>query len=233
MVFNYIQSLNLDCDFISSINESTFIEKINTTELKVDYYNFIFCILDNYDLILSNSNNDEKDILFKKRVIDISSKIDEESYNFYDNMGYNPRNMKKKIIQRSLHRSMGKEKNISSLYYFNDLYNIHFVLVDLNKREYYETTNMKYDKKYLCFIKNKFFLQDNLPDNMEKKDIENSILNIDVKNIYKTYLDPISKYKINDLRDIASGLNISLKENNKNKTKNILYDEINMIKMNG
>ena len=85
MVFNYIQSLNLDCNFISSINESTFIEKINTKELKVDYYNFIFCILDNYDLILSNSNNYEKDILFKKRVIDISSKIDEESCNFYDN----------------------------------------------------------------------------------------------------------------------------------------------------
>ena len=34
MVFNYIQSLNLDCNFISSINESTFIEKINTNDGK-------------------------------------------------------------------------------------------------------------------------------------------------------------------------------------------------------
>jgi len=233
MIINLIQSMNSDCDFISSINESSFIEKTKNTEIKEEYYNFLFCILNNYDLILASSSEKDKKTIFKKRVIEISSRIDEDSQNFYDNMNYNIKNMKKKVIQSGLHGSMEKEKNISSLYYMNDLFKIQFVFVDLNKREYYETTDKNYSKIYLCFNRKKFYLVDSLPDNVVKKDITDSIFTIDVKRVYKTFLEPISKYKINDLRDIASDLNIPLKENNKNKTKNVLYDEINRIKLMG
>ena len=231
MIFNLIQGINTDCDFVSSINESSFTEKISQHEIKEDYFNFLFCILDNYDLLLSTSPKEEKLILFKKRVLEISSNLDEDSGNCYDNINYNTKTMKKKIIQRSLHGSMEKQKNISSIYYLNDLYKTHFVFVDLNKREYYETTTKKYDKVYLCLRKNKFYLGNlpsNLSDNLTKKDITESIFNIDVKNVYKTYLESISKYKIGDLKEIATKFNISLKDNGKNKTKNILYNEINM-----
>lgn len=231
MILNLIHELNSDCDFISSINESSFIEKFKTKEIKEDYFNFLLCILDNYDLILSSCSKDEKKILFKKRVIEISSRIDEDSPNFYNNMNYNVKTMKKKLIQNSLHGSMEKEKNISSIYYLNDLYKLHFVFVDLNKREYYETTVKNYDKIYLCLKKNRFSISENLPDNIIKKDINESIFNIDVKKVYETYLDSLSKYKISDLKEIAAGLNINLKENGKNKTKNMLYNEINTIKM--
>ena len=115
----------------------------------------------------------------------------------------------------------------------NDLFKIHLVFVDINKREYYETTEKNYNKVYLCLNRNKFYLTDHLPDNIVKKNITDSVFNIDVKKVYKTFLEPISKYKINDLRDIASGLNIPLKENNKSKTKNVLYDEINRVKLMG
>ena len=54
-----------------------------------------------------------------------------------------------------------------------------------------------------------------------------------MKNIYNTYLEAIGKYKIDDLKKIAEECNISLKDNKgKNKTKGVLYDEINMIKFN-
>lgn len=231
MVLELIQNMNSDCDFVSSINESSFIETIKTTEIKEEYYNFLFCILDNYDLILSSSHKKDKLTIFKKRVLEISSMIDEDPGNFYDNMKYNIKTMKKKIIQLNLHGSMEKEKNISSLYYMNDLFKIHLVFVDLNKGEYYETTTKNYNKIYLYLNKNKFYLMDELKDNITLKNITESIFNIDVKNIYETFLQPIGKYKINDLKDIASGLNIPLKVNNKNKTKNVLYDEINMMKL--
>jgi hypothetical protein len=234
MILNLIKGINSDCDFVSSINESSFIEQIKTHQIKEDYYNFLFCILDNYDLILLSCSKEEKKILFKQRVMEISSRIDEDSVNFYDNMNYNVKTMKKKLIQSSLHLSAiegSKGKyNISSLYYMNDLFKIHFVFVDLNRREYYETTNKNYNKIYLCLNKNRFYLSDNISENIVKKDIEHSIFNIDVKKVYETYLGSMSKYKIDDLREIATKLDIPLKADGKNKTKtkNILYNEINM-----
>lgn len=229
MFIKMIQGINNDCDFTSLIKESSLIEKIK--KVSNNYYNFLFCILDNYDLILSMTPDSEKKIIFKKKVLEIASKIDEDSENYYSNMGYNEKNMKKKIIQRSLHNSMDNNTNISSLLYLNDLYEMHFIFVDLNKKEYYDTTIKNYDKIYLCLRNNKFTLSKSIPNNLIKKNISDSIFNIDVKNIYKTYLESINKYKIGELRDIATKLDISLKENNKNKNKNKLYDEINMIKM--
>lgn len=229
MFIEMIQGINGDCDFTSLIKESSLVEKIK--KVSRNYYNFLFCIMDNYDLILSMTPDNDKKLIFKKRILEISSKIDEDPENYYSNMGYNERNMKKKIIQLNLHNSMDNNYNISSLLYLNDLYKMHFIFVDLNKREYYDTTVKNYDKIYLCLRKNKFILSKNIPENLTKKDINESIFNIDVKNIYKTYLESISKYKIGDLKDIAIQLNIPLKENNKNKNKQKLYDEINMIKM--
>jgi hypothetical protein len=55
----------------------------------------------------------------------------------------------------------------------------------------------------------------------------------DIKGIYNLHLDAIGKYKIDDLKKIATECNIDLKNNGKakNKTKSILYDEINMYKL--
>ena len=44
MILNLIKGINSDCDFVSSINESSFIEQIKTHQIKEDYYNFLFCI---------------------------------------------------------------------------------------------------------------------------------------------------------------------------------------------
>ena len=45
-------------------------------------------------------------------------------------------------------------------------------------------------------------------------------------------LESISKYKIEDLRELAEECNISLKDGSKNKVKSVLYDEINLYKLN-
>ena len=230
MILDFVQTINQDCNFISSINESSYIEKIKIRN--PDYFNFLFCILDNYDLSLSCTPKEDKKLFFKKRTLEISATIDENPEEFYDNMGYNPKTMKKKIIQQGLHTSSEKEKNISSIYYLNDLYKTHFVFVDLNKREYYDTTVKNYDKVYLCLNKNRFSIQDTLPNNLFIKDVSESIFNIDVKTVYKTYLGSISKYKITELKEIAKQCDISLTQNGKNKTKHVIYDEINMMKMN-
>ena len=56
----------------------------------------------------------------------------------------------------------------------------------------------------------------------------------DIKGIYNLYLEAIGKYKIDDLKKIAEECNISLKDSKgKNKNKSVLYDSINMFKLNG
>ena len=54
----------------------------------------------------------------------------------------------------------------------------------------------------------------------------------DKKNVYQMKLNPISKYKLDDLKELAKEYNISLKNGSKNKTKQVLYDEINFYKLN-
>ena len=54
-----------------------------------------------------------------------------------------------------------------------------------------------------------------------------------IKGIYNTYLEAIGKYKLDDLKKIAIECNIDLKDNKgKNKNKSVLYDSINLYKLN-
>ena len=55
--------------------------------------------------------------------------------------------------------------------------------------------------------------------------------NIKTINVYEKYLKAISNYKLDDLVKIATDNNIDLKYCNKKKTKRVLFDEINLIKM--
>ena len=52
------------------------------------------------------------------------------------------------------------------------------------------------------------------------------------KDIYKKYLQPIGKYKIQELIDLANSMNIPLGVNGKKKVKAQLYDDINLYQLN-
>ena len=58
-------------------------------------------------------------------------------------------------------------------------------------------------------------------------------ITIDLKgtNPYKLFLESIGKYKMEELKKIATELDISLKESGKNKVKQVLYNEINNYKL--
>ena len=70
-------------------------------------------------------------------------------------------------------------------------------------------------------------------DYLKKIRLKNDIKR-DYESVYKNYLEAIGKYKIDDLKKkIALECNISLKDSKgKNKTKAVLYDSINMMKLN-
>ena len=223
---NYISNNNQDCSFIENIKLSSYIEKIKE-KLVNPYNNLVFCILDNNDMILSNTNEKDKNYILNKRVIEILTLIEDKDK--FNSFNYDMKLFNVNKIQASIQDSLKNKNNLSTILFFNDYYNIHFIIVDYQNKEYFETTSKKYDKNYLIFSKNKIYLYNDydLTDHKIKNIKELNLINKDIINIYKNYLGPISKYKINDLKEIANKNNISLTQNGKSKIKKVLYEEIN------
>tara|TARA_B100001094_G_C18155719_1_gene786322 strand:- start:1166 stop:1891 length:726 start_codon:yes stop_codon:yes gene_type:complete len=231
-----LQGINFDCKFTEQIiekkyNEDNYPKSHQKSHPKnhemIQYRNFLFCIFDNYDLILSNTPSSDKKITFNQRVSEILSLIDEDQSNYFDNFNYNERTMKKHKIQQNIQSAHKGNKYISSLYYLNDLYKTHFVIVDQFNKEFYETCIKNYPKKYLVF-NGKYRLQDSIPDTYQVSETTDWILDILKKNVYKNYLKPISNYKIDELKNIANEKNISIYKDNKIMKKQDIYDKINL-----
>tara|TARA_B100001123_G_C15220919_1_gene991205 strand:- start:775 stop:1530 length:756 start_codon:yes stop_codon:yes gene_type:complete len=246
-LFNLIQQ-NKDCSFTNEIKNSDYVEHVEhvktTNKIESDssifknkYNNFVFCILDNNDIILSNSPKSEKSHILNKRVLELLTIIDCED--FYTKFGYDNKIVKKQDIQTSVQLSLKGDNNILTTYFFNDYYKIHFVIVDFHTKKYYETTPKNYIKNYLVIKDKKYYLFTDfdlsdycLSDLDLLKQFKKDNIKNNSKNIYKSHLDSIGKYKINDLREISKELDIDLKDKGKFKTKAILYKEINSYYLN-
>ena len=57
-------------------------------------------------------------------------------------------------------------------------------------------------------------------------------LDVNTREIYKKYLQPMGKYKVQELNDLAKSMNISLDKDGKKKIKKQLYDDINSYQLN-
>lgn len=247
MISDLLKDLNVDCNFTNDIKESKYIEgsknknenniSINTSTKQDNYPTFIKCIISEFDPIYSSLSEEEKKLYFSKKIIEICSEIDEcdecfKNYNFH-------KSLKSHNIQQGLQLYEKRINHISSLYYLNEYYKRHFVIVHENIA--YPTCIKNYPKIYLRFDNYKVkvkvintydFPEMNIKNLFEKSKIVDDVKR-DIKGIYNTYLEAISKYKLDDLKKIALECNISLKDSSgKNKTKSILYDEINLYKLN-
>lgn len=248
MIFDLLKDLNQDCNFTENINESSHVQSlsnnigndvtnVNTTEkTSKKYKTFVECILCEFDPIYSGTENlDSNNVYLNGKIIEICSHIEEKRDTCYDNYSFNPKVMNIQKIQHAL-QLWRKENNISSIYYLNDYFKKHFVIIYEGCA--YETTIKSYPKVYLEYnngisiTDEKDFVIKDLSELFEKIRLKNDIKR-DMKSVYKNYLEAIGKYKIDDLKKIALECNISLKDSKgKNKTKAVLYDSINMMKLN-
>ena len=240
MIFDLIQDLNQECSFTDSIKESTYIEKVNTnndSSVQKAYKNSIRCILSTCDQLYEHIPENEKDFYMKKKIPEICSAIEEKSETHFHNFRFNEKLMKSSIIQLGFQLSEKNKNMISSIYYLTELFKKHFIFVKNNKL--YKTCIKDYPKVYILFIANEFYYLENekstwIYSNSEDLFNELPIIN-DVKksykSVYKMPLEPITKYKIDELKKIATEYKIPLKDGTKNKVKQVLYDEINLLKL--
>ncbi len=239
MIFDLLDKLNIDSSFTDNINESKYIEKFKQTNQinltnHVKFSNFAPFIISIYDPLYEHIEDNEKKMYMKKKIPEICSEIEEKSDIKYNNYKFNEKLMKPSLIQFGLQVWEGDKNYISSICYLNEYYGQHFVIVYENIA--YETCIKNYPKVYLNY-KNHIqiiqgdFLLGNLDDLFNKISLENDIKK-EIKSVYKMPLNPISKYKIEELKVLAKECNISLKDGTKNKVKAVLYDEINNYKLN-
>ena len=241
-----IKENNQDCNFTDSIIESKYVESISLnqsnsltdslTDSNSKEKHFLICILNRYNFLFSNIPDKDKKIEFNKYIMNICSNIDDNPSKYYLNFGYNQKIIKPQLIQQGFQSSYKNKMTFSTLIYLNDLYQTHFIIVDSKKKRFYKTCLKNYPINYLICNYNNYRLQDSIDSSYIEDNIENSIIIQDIKNIkntnpYQLYLDPIGKYKLDDLKKIAKGFNISLEENNKTKLKKTIYDDINHYKL--
>tara|TARA_B100001094_G_scaffold137274_1_gene132953 strand:+ start:2220 stop:2945 length:726 start_codon:yes stop_codon:yes gene_type:complete len=240
MISDLLKDLNVDCNFTNDIQESKYVENIkndttmNTSNKQTYYPTFIKCIISEFDPIYGSLSDEEKKLYFSKKIMEICSEIDEcdesfKNYNFH-------KSLKSHKVQQGLQLHDKRINHISSLYYLNEYYKRHFVIVYENIA--YPTCIKNYPKIYLRFDNHKVkvlngcdFPEINLKNLFEKTKLIDDVKR-DIKGIYNLYLEAISKYKLDDLKKIALECNIDLKDGQKNKTKSILYDSINLYKLN-
>lgn len=233
MIFDLLKDFNNDCSFTDKINESSYTQSIQNNNSYNSYNSFKKCIISEYDPIYLTLPQDEKQMFMNKLIIELCSEIDENKEK-YDNYNYNSRYIKKSLIQYSLQT---KEDYISSIYYLNDYYKKHFIIVYQNKL--YKTCIKNYPIVYLTYNDYKITISESTDIN-EYEDITKLFnliqlkddINKSLNNIYKMPLEPISNYKIDDLRKLACEYNISLNIGSKKKVKKELYDEINLYQLN-
>lgn len=240
MIFDLLKDLNKDCNFTNDIQESKYIEgnKKKSIHKRDNFYpNFIKCILSEFDPLCNTIDEKEKKIYTSQKIMEICSLID-ESEEYFKNYNFH-RLFKSRNIQQGLQQFEKNINHISSIYYLNEYYKRHFVIVYENIA--YHTCIKDYPKIYLRFDNHKVKVLNEgeypvqnlklLYEKLNHKLIDD--VKRDIKGIYNLHLEAISKYKLDDLKKIAEECNISLKDSKgKNKNKSTLYDSINMYKLN-
>ena len=218
--------------YCDRINESSYTQSKQTSKQTslifptiIDL--FFSCFDHHYSLI----ENKDKQLYVKQLLMSIATEIDEDKSNKYDNFNY-LKCMNSTLIQQGL-QSMN---TVSCLLYLSDYYGVTTHVYVESLKSLIVTSDKVRKTFYIHFKDNKWSeLTGELPDynQGEFKDLgEAFVLDVKTKDIYKKYLNPISKYKSPELIQIAKDMDIPLVKDGKKKVKKVLYDDINLYQLN-
>lgn len=222
-------NINYNEDLTETLNKSKYTETTYKSNIqpekkqKQKFNSLVSCIMttNDYNFIYDKSNH-----LIDKIKIKLCSDLYEKSVECYDIYKF-----KKSFTKKLIEKGFSNKDSISSIIYLSDLYKINIVCLFDNLFYKFIKTN-KYTNTQVYLFDNGWMLTEKTPKNciLFNKENINDMFYDDLKGnykVYQTYLENITKYKLNELQQIAIDNNISIKINNKNKKKADLYDEIN------
>ena len=255
MVLELLREINQDCSFTEAIQESDYTECVtkqnsqqqndtvssskdskNTNKNSKKYKTLVECIISKHDMMYQHIPCEDQKLFVQKLVNEICSCIDEKPENFWDNFGFNPKCMKSSVVQIAFQLAEQNKNMISVIYYLNEYFKHHFVLVRNDKM--YETSLKNYPREYILYDSGFSIVE--VADTWTKGEQE-QLFNVmpitndlpkDYRAVHKMPLQGIGKYKLPELKGFAVEYDIPLQKNGKNKVKQELYDEINLYKLN-
>ena len=200
------------------------VEDINKEE---GYTSIEECILSTYDIYYLNDSTIE---YIQNKLFQIGDDLSEN----YIKFNYSKKHLPLKVIETGLHSL----NNLSNIIYLSDIYqcsiylsvnDIHFRLT----RDYQNKLHIIYDKSLFQIIQNPSDLDTGKVNVLNTKEIpitvniEKLFTDYKLSDIYNKYITNINKYKLDDLIDIANGINIETTIGSRKKTKAQLFEEIN------
>jgi len=212
---------NTTNNYAKKIKECKFAEGSSVVKKDVGYKDICELYFKNYsaEYQILPTNDDKENFIYQK-------KLDLAGLNGFDKGKYIPK-FSKKLISSGLQEL----NSLSSILYLNLYFSCNLIIYNKSTDRYYQT-GIKGENIMMCeYRNNSWFVKDIIQD-VEYSDINDlkGVLNLDINTImiYQSSLKTIGNYKINELKEMASELNLSLKENGKSKLKKELYEEINL-----
>ena len=213
-------------------------EQVQQQEKQQGYRTIVQCILANFDPMYQGVPEDDRRLFLKQRTMEVGTQLEESPTEFYQSYGFNPKTMKPKLIQLSFQQSLETKsksnKTLSSLLYLNEFYQRNFTIVTDN---HYVSTCLKdfpvetivYQKGYYKLIT--VSTADKTEVSLEESGIpiQSDLGKTGLKAyVYQTSLEPISKYKSEELKSLCTENGLSLKKDKdgKAKLKVTLYHEL-------
>lgn len=233
--------------FCNKIKESSYVQSIvdkqdkttmsfhSVSHSNIRYRRIVDLIIGLHDSMYKIIPQNERNDYLRKQTSQIASFLEEHKLD-YDKFNFNKKVMKSSIIQSGFQET--KHDYISSVYFLNEYYKKHHILVDDIKKICYHSSSKDYESVYVYKSGDEWFMKEDNVDEykvasiIDYYDIINDISCKDNMMIYNLYLGSLSKYKLNELQVIAQELKIPImKGNGKSKLKGDLYREINLMKL--
>ena len=217
--------------YCENIKESSYVQRVNDIVKTKVYQDINNLFVDKFDPTCNILDEKDKDVYYIQRLLEIATDIDEKNDTNYLNYKYSSKVLKSSLIQSGLQTP----NTLSSVIYLGDFYKVTPVIyIDSIKSKI--VISQKTRNNIHILYKDGTFTE--LDEPLEYKlgtydDLKHAlILNVKKLDVYELDLQPIGKYKVTELVELANKINLPIEENGKKKVKKQLYDELYLYYLN-
>lgn len=227
-LLNKLSSTKTYCE---NIKESSYVQRVSDIVKTKVYQDINNLFVDKFDPTCNILDEKDKDVYYVQRLLEIATDIDEKNDANYLNYKYSSKVFKTSLIQSGLQTP----NTLSSVIYLGDFYKVTpIIYIDSIKSKI--VISQKTRNNIHILYKDGTFSE--LDEPLEYKlgtydDLKHAlVLNVKKLDVYELDLQPIGKYKVTELVELANKINLPIEENGKKKVKKQLYDELYLYYLN-
>ena len=217
--------------YCENIKESSYVQRVNDVVKSKVYQDINNLFVDKFDPTCNILDEKDKDVYYIQRLLEIATDVDEKNDTNYLKYKYSSKVFKTSLIQSGLQTP----NTLSSVIYLGDFYKVTPVIyIDSIKSKI--VISQKTRNNIHILYKDGTFTE--LDEPLDYKlgiydDLKHAlVLNVKKLDIYELDLQPIGKYKVTELVELANKINLPIEENGKKKVKKQLYDELYLYYLN-